>query len=147
MRNKLIAVFTAFALMIPVSSYADFARVCRGGALPKYDNSVKNAVKEHLKGQGIAFRRVNVNFINAKRPRDRYVDDFTPDFVLEGQVNPSVRFTGAFPELSPCVIEAYMRIAVTYPDGAKSITVTPVQIPGTMLPVLNNQIKDSIPEN
>jgi len=143
MKYTLLAGIAALFLMMPFATHADFNRVCRGGNLPRYEKEIKAALKQRLTEQGIEFRGVIVKLHDIERSRDRWINDFAPDFAIEGS-SPWVRFTGEFPELISCTINARLAITVVYQGGLKATTVTPVSIPGTMLyPLRRSYAKDS----
>lgn len=132
-KYTLLGALVALFLAMPVSGHADFNRICRGGNLPRYEKEIKAAVKQRLTEQGIAFKWVGVQLFGMERSRDRYVNDFASDITIEAGAVPSVRLTGAFPDLTACTITGSARITVAYPDKSKSITVSPFSAPGTML--------------
>jgi hypothetical protein len=136
-RTTIAAAFLALFSLAPGVSHADFARICRGASLFRYDNQIKQALQQKLTDAGIAFKRVEVSYTQIKRPHDKYVDDFASDLTIGTGDTPQVTFTGAFPDLTPCTVTLNVRIAVVYPNGTKIVTFSPVTAPGTLLPALS----------
>ena len=136
MRSIRYAFFLGLMMLMPSVARADFPLICRGGSLYKYDTEIKKAVKAKLDAANIPFKRVAVDYVQVKRPRSTFVNDFESDITLNSGSAPSVSFTGAFPEGRPCTISFKLKILVVYADGTRATTLTTATAPGTLLPPL-----------